>query len=135
VDLELNGYPDGEPIPPYRRVYGYCYANFIGVGWEAKHQPVPWGLFKENVREQLEHREIQTGIAGIAEFTDGGGRINLPQLVFQLQGKMYPDLNCVGVWMETTGSQFTQLVSAIGNRILDFVLKIEEENPEPARRR
>ena len=130
VDLELSGYPDGEPVPPYRRVSSYCYANFIGVGWEAKHQPVPWGLFNETIREQLEHRDIQTGIAGIAQFADGGGRVNLPQLVFQLQGKMYPDMNCVGVWMETSGSQFTQLVSAVCNRILDFVLKIEEENPE-----
>jgi phospholipase/lecithinase/hemolysin len=131
VDLELNGYPDGEPIPSYRRVHSVCYANFIGFGWsQANRQSVPWGLIKQNIREQLHHREIATGIAGIADFAEGGARVDLPQLVPQMQGTMYPDMNCVGVWMETSGSEFTQLLSAVGNRVLDFVLKIEEENPE-----
>ena len=42
---------------------------------------------------------------------------------------MFPDMNCVSAWMEISGSEFEQLVSAVKNRILDFVLKIEAENP------
>ena len=58
-----------------------------------------------------------------------GARVELQSLIFRLQGKMYPDMNCVGAWMEVPGSKFEQLVSAVKNRILDFVLRIEAENP------
>ena len=53
-----------------------------------------------------------------------------PELVFVLQGKMYPALNCHAVWGEIPGVEFDQLVSAVKNRIFDFSLKIEAENPE-----
>jgi len=39
-------------------------------------------------------------------------------------------MNCMGVWVRIQGSEFEQLVSAVKSRILDFVLSIEEENPQ-----
>ena len=42
---------------------------------------------------------------------------------------MFPDMNCVGVWVEIEGNEFAQLLSVVKNRILDFVLQIEPENP------
>lgn len=42
---------------------------------------------------------------------------------------MYPDMGCFAAWMAIPGSEVGQLVSAIKNRILDFVLRIEAENP------
>jgi hypothetical protein len=42
---------------------------------------------------------------------------------------MFPELQCVGAWGEIGGSEFQQLLSAVNNRVLDFVLKIEAENP------
>ena len=131
VDFELNGYPEGEPIPAYRRVYSYLYANFSGpFGSGAQNVAVPWGVIEKGIRDNLEHRNIPTGIAGIAQFTEHGAQVPMSQLVFKIQGKIYPGMNCVGVWMETGPNEFRQLVSAVSNRILDFVLKIEEDNPE-----
>ena len=46
-----------------------------------------------------------------------------------LHGQVFEDMGCVGAWIEIPASEFQQLVSAIKNRILDFVLKIEAENP------
>jgi hypothetical protein len=42
---------------------------------------------------------------------------------------VYPGLNCVGIWLEIQPGEFQQLISAVQTRILDFVLKIEAENP------
>jgi len=58
-----------------------------------------------------------------------GAHINAPELIPVLQGRMYPQLNCVSAWQEVSNSEFDQLISAVKNRILDFVLKIEAENP------
>jgi len=38
-------------------------------------------------------------------------------------------MDCQGVWGEIPATEFEQLISAVKNRILDFVLKIEAENP------
>src|SRR6266508_2611236 len=124
VNLELNGYPDGEAVPEYRRLHSYCYASFFGA-WQISKQAVPWGLIDEDIRKLLEHRDVTTGIAGIASLVNGGGIVNLPQLVFDVHKKMYPQLNCHQVWMETSSGQFKQLLSAVSNKILDFVLQIE----------
>jgi hypothetical protein len=43
---------------------------------------------------------------------------------------MYPEMQCHSVWGEIGRTEFEQIVSAVKNRILDFALKIEAENPE-----
>lgn len=36
VTWELDGYPEDQPIPSYRRLAAQYYANFMGVGWNAE---------------------------------------------------------------------------------------------------
>ena len=43
---------------------------------------------------------------------------------------MYPELTCQRVWGEIPVFEFERLIGAVKNRILDFSLKIEAENPE-----
>lgn len=31
VDFELDGYPESQPIPDYRRLRVNCYANFMNI--------------------------------------------------------------------------------------------------------
>jgi hypothetical protein len=45
------------------------------------------------------------------------------------RGAMFPELQCVKAWREIPGTEFQQLISTVKNRILDFSLKIEAENP------
>lgn len=129
VDLELNGYPEAQPIPEYRHLATSCYANFLNIAWRANKQSVPLAIVPEALRDGLRRVEFRGGIASVASFTRTGAVINRPELTFVLQDKMFPDMNCVSAWMEISGSEFEQLVSAVKNRILDFVLKIEAENP------
>jgi AbiTii len=130
VDRELNGYPDSEPPPNYRRLGSNCYANFLSIAWQANGQPVPFGIFPEEFVDSLRQIEFRDGIAKVASFVAGGARIHRPDLIFHIQGKMYPGMNCSGAWIEISAANFDQLISAVKNRILDFVLKIEAENPD-----
>jgi AbiTii len=130
VEWELNGYPESKPTPEYRRLGSSCYANFLSIGWRANRQSVALSIIPKEYRDKFQRIEFRNGIAAATSFVGAGAIIDKPELGFLLQGKMFPEMNCVGAWIEISGSEFQQLVSAVKNRILDFVLKIEAENPD-----
>jgi hypothetical protein len=131
VDGELNGYPPSQPTPPYRRLDIRYYASFTNPVWQATRQPVPLQLVPKEHRGSFESIEFRKGIAKADSFVRAqkSARIERPELIFVLQGKMYPEMNCHGVWAEISVVEFEQLVSAVKSRVLDSVLKIETENP------
>jgi hypothetical protein len=131
VECELNGYPMSQTLPEYRRLGIIYYGSFSNIAWQAPRQPVPLQLVPEEYRKSFQGVEFRDGIAKAVSFarSEHGVNVQRPELIFALQGKMYPDMNCHGVWGEIGSTEFKQLVSAVKNRILDFSLKIEAENP------
>jgi AbiTii len=130
IEWELNGYPSSQATPEYRKLSACCYASFLNRAWRVSKQSVPLSIIPEELRDALQQIEFREGIAKIKSFADGGALIDRPELAMILQGKMYPQMTCHAAWMEIAGSEFEQLVSAIQSRVLDFVLKIEGENPD-----
>jgi hypothetical protein len=132
VECELNGYPESQPTPEYRRLSIIYYASFMNIAWRVPKQPVLLQVIPEKYRDSFTYIEFRDGIAKASTFarSKGGVTIERPELILALQGKMYPDMNCQGVWGEIPATEFEQLLSAVKNRILDFALKIEAENPE-----
>jgi AbiTii-like protein len=104
----------------------------MNSAWRFPKQPVPLQVVPEEYRDSFRHVEFRDGIAKADSFIRAkkGAIIQRPELIFALQGKMYPDMNCHAVWGEIPGIEFEQLISAVKNRILDFSLKIEAENPD-----
>jgi len=131
VDWELSGYPESQPIPEYRRLSITYYASFSNSAWSISKRAVPLQLVPEKHREQFQYVEFSEGIAKAASFVreKRGAIVQKPEMIFALQGTMYPGFACQGVWGEIAEIEFEQLVSAVKNRILDFALKIEDENP------
>ena len=93
---------------------------------------MPLQIVPEEYRNSYRYRDFRDGIAMAASFTDKGAVAlsHRPDLIPLLQGKMCPGLNCYHVWSEIAGVEFRQLVSPVKNRIVDFALKIEAENPD-----
>lgn len=131
VDFELNGYPKEMTLPEYRRLSIQNFASFSNIAWRAPRQPIPMQFVPEEHREAFQAIEFRDGIAKAVAFARSEHviKVQRPDLIFALQGKMYPDMACHGVWGEIGRTEFEQLVSAVKNRILDFSLKIEAENP------
>ena len=97
VDLELNGYPESQPIPEYRRLGANCYANFMNVAWQANRQPVLMEIIPEQFRDSLQNIKYREGIAKILPFVANDAtdaRINRPDLAVRISGVMYPGMNC-----------------------------------------
>jgi hypothetical protein len=131
VSDELDGYPDAKPVPEYRRLTIQHYASFVNVAWTVPQAAVPLQIVPEKYRETFNMHEFRDGIAKASSFVVAhkSALIQKPNLVFALQGKMYPDMNCQSAWGVIAVVEFEQLVSGVNNRMLDFSLKIEAENP------
>jgi hypothetical protein len=131
VDWELNGYPESQTTPEYRNLSIAFYASFMNSAWRLPKQSIPLQVVPEKYRDSFHHIEFRDGIAKADSFIRAkkGALIERPELIFAVQGNMYPNMNCHAVWGEISGIEFEQLISAVKNRILDFCLKIEAENP------
>ena len=130
IEWELNGYPESQPTPDYRRLRCGLYASFGNSAWQVARQPVPLMVVPEGHRRTFTEIEFREGIAKLRRFIDNGVRMDRFIVVGALEGEMYPDMACDGAWIEVPGYEFEQLTSAVKNRILDFALKIEAENPD-----
>jgi hypothetical protein len=131
VELELSGYPASQPLPECRRLAIIHYASFMNVAWQVPQAAVPLQVVPEQYREDFHHVECREGIAKIVTFARSKNNIVIqkPELIFVLQKKMYPEMSCQAVWGEIPNTEFEQLAIAVGNRILDFAIQLEAENP------
>jgi hypothetical protein len=132
VDFELNGFPLSQPVPEYRRLSVSCLANFMNLGWRATNQSVPRFAIPEDIREAVYNPiEFREGITVAMTYSKTGATIDIPELAILIanHGVMYPGLECTHAWKKISATEFQQLISAVNNRILDFSLKIETENP------
>src|SRR5260370_27025950 len=90
LEWELNGYPESQPMPEYRRLGANCYADFLNRAWRATRIPVLLAFVPENFREGLQQIEFREGIAKIVSFIPEGARIDRPELAIFLPGKIPP---------------------------------------------
>jgi AbiTii len=97
--------------------------------WGAERRPVLWDALPAGARETLSTIKFGDGIAKAMALLKSCS-VPRPDIAVALQGNMYPTMQCVSAWQEIGDQEFRQLFSAIKNRILDFVLKIEAENPD-----
>jgi len=131
VKWELSGYAADQPVPEYRLLAIDYYASFMSLGWTVDKAAIPLQFVPEKHRKSFREVEFRDGIAKAASLANSKGAIVVqrPELIFALQGKMYPDMNCQSVWGEIPRTDFEQLISAVRTKILDFALKLEEKNP------
>ncbi len=134
VIWESNGYPDSIEVPDYRvwplEVKGH-FAGPFGSG--IRNAPIPLVCLPESARKHYERYECRESIAAIeatlAKATSGTLQVNCGDLALILGGKVYQHQNCVQAWAEFGIGHLVELVNAVRNRILDFVLAVWKEAP------
>jgi hypothetical protein len=130
VDWELNGYPKDTDVPEYRTVHPVHYASFSNGYWSIQQQPISTLLIDKEWRHLFEPFRYRAGIAAVKTLaaTKGGGMLERNELRFLLKDKVV-DLPCHQFWSQISDVELKQIVSAVTNRLLDFVMDIEAENP------
>lgn len=137
VDWELSGYPSIEVLPPYRVHNTEVQGDFSGYfqSW-MKNVSVPRTLIPDEHRDWLFTNHFKEGVAHYEALIATGEHMfvnNWPSEVVALYGQsstFLPDYNMMAARKLIPVSQFVQMLDAIRNKVLCFVLDIERENPE-----
>ena len=72
VDWELNGYPDAQPTPEYRKLPCSYWANFMNIAWRRERVPIPATVAPEEYRHRFEYYEFRDGVTKAVAFTGKG---------------------------------------------------------------
>lgn len=130
VDWELNGYPADAEVPAYRTVHPTHYASFSNGYWSVQQHPISKFLIGKDWREHFEPFAYRAGIEAVKTLAanNHGGILDRNDLRFLLKNKVF-DLPCHQFWSQISDVELKQIISAVTNRLLDFVMDIEAENP------
>lgn len=136
VTNELKGYENDEDLPQYRIYHGNVTGTYINGSMQYNNQPVPTIGLNEGLEKIIHSVNFNQSItslenlqtdnkSGILERTFPAEITGLIQNNWRKMGNPYLQLiNCkvsIGV------SSVTEVLSAVRNRLLDFMLKIDHE--------
>jgi hypothetical protein len=130
---ELQGYPEDVDLPSYRarrrcQVLGKFEAG-LGNGFV---NPVPSANVEDQHREGLFSFELRLGVARYEDLIEAGD-VEIPwdqNYVLHYRDSFYPDFALERAWRSVSTSELVQMLDAVRTRLLDFVLEIEELDPE-----
>jgi len=137
VDQELNGYPPETPLPPYRIIKGVTsIGDFFGpLGEQLKNIPLPLSIVPGELRARVSQVEFREGAGALKTIVVANGEDRLisrwpPDLVALVAGRYYAGRALVAAHIELPSSAVIGVLDAIRNRVLQFVLEIEEQAPD-----
>ena len=136
VQHELDGYPDGTPIPGYRVCKCQSLGHFSGpFGSELRNAPIPTLCIPEKWREVISKVEFRQGVTAIRDTVDksDGSNLHAPwpnDLVAFMAQDVYEDMNMMQAWRTVSVTALVGVLDTVRNRILNFALEIESEAPD-----
>lgn len=133
IHNELNGYPDPLDIPEYRVFPCQSVGSFYGMGRTMKNAPIPPMCVPEDFRDFLFTFRFSQGVGSLQELlTNDNGTVTASwpgDLVALLSQKVYRSMGMLDARMECSSGSIVKILETVRNRILDFVLALEEDCP------
>ncbi len=131
IDNELNGYSNGD-IPEYRRLTCQIIGNLSNGFKRAKNYPIPLIGLGDDLRQGLQTVILTQSISTLEDFIqrkEGGKMImNIPP---EMYGYLSKDLDNGFVVeyarREIDKSQVVQTLTSVRTKLLDFLLKLNDE--------
>jgi len=136
IENELNGYKNKKDLPDYRITDVQSYGDFAGpFGSGIKNISIPPSCLPKDLREIATKLYMQEPISYymnlIQSRKDKLLHCNWPaDLIRLVAGKIYKNMNLLGAWRSVSQGTLVSFIDNVRNRILNFVLEIEKENPE-----
>ena len=135
VVAELDGYQKEQPVPEYRIVTSiHCYGTLFGTFQrQVRNYQIPKHKIPEQYRKALFGVMFTEGVTGLQDLikrSDGELHFMWPASICSAVGRnIVVDHNLVEAWKAVPVGVVVGILDAIRNRILNFVLEIESENP------
>jgi hypothetical protein len=137
VDRELNGYVGRSSLPPYRVLPIEVRGHICRRGLHWNNAPIMTTFLPADLRAWGEECGFCEPIAALVSYTqgsqDGTGQLHVqwPQeIAIKFGARGYDGFECLGAWQVVSPQALMGIVDTVRNRILDFSLRIEAENPE-----
>jgi hypothetical protein len=135
VDSELSGYKDVESLPSYRIINVTSKGHFSGAfNSGLKNADIPLSCIPKEYRESLSKSNMMEPIASLESLAiDSKGSCQEPwnsDFVAHFGQQIYSNMNCMQAWKVIPINSIIGALDAVRNRILNFVLVIEGENPD-----
>lgn len=132
VSYELNGYPHEVPLPDYRQYVGQPRGSARNMAWQMTNAQIPLSAIPEEFREMATHIYFREGIGYFTKVspTQELGFFWQPELVQFVSSRLNGNLDLTEVKVIAPINFVDGMVDRVRNSILDFVLRIEKENPE-----
>lgn len=136
VDSELSGYKNVEDLPEYRVLHVTSKGHFSGAfGSGINNADIPMFCLPEKYRETMSRSNMMESVASIEALvskSDGGTAQEPwnPDFVAMVGQKIYQDMNCMQAWKVIPITGLIAALDEIRNRILNFVLEIEAQDPD-----
>lgn len=141
VDYELDGYAGTDvELPEYRDFPAFNYGTFSGFGGSLIHnQPIPLFNLPDLAQEHVGRLKLRQGVSALEDLGPSaeGGLVQLPwppeltALVGQ-PGRIVQGYALSSAYQALSKSQIDGILGAIRNRLLTFMLELEDAFPELA---
>lgn len=135
VDNELSGYKNIEDLPDYRILHVNSKGHFAGpFNSGMNNADIPLFCLPEKFRETMSRSNMMEPVASIEALvakSDGGTCQEPwnPDFVAMVGQKIYQNMNCMQAWKVIPITSLIAALDEIRNRILNFVIEIESEDP------
>lgn len=135
VDSELSGYQNVEDLPDYRILHVNSKGHFAGpFNSGINNADIPLFCIPEEYRVTISRSNIMEPVASIEALvasSDGGTCHEpwSPNFVAMVGRNIYQNMNCMQAWKVIPITALIGALDEIRNRILNFVIEIESEDP------
>lgn len=136
VENELNGYSNIDDLPEYRVMTVNSKGHFSGpFGSGLRNADIPLGCLPEEFQDVMSRSLLMEPVASLeALLTNNDTSTAMeawsPDLTAAVGRQIYENMNCMQAWKVIPLTKVIAALDSIRNRILNFCLEIEAENPE-----
>jgi hypothetical protein len=134
VDDELNGYPPGVEVPPYRVMKGsQSIGHFMGPGGEQiNNVPLPYANVPEPLRQRVSQIEFREGAGALSAMVERDEDSISPwpaDLIARVATRFIAGRTLMAAHIKVPRNVIVGVLDGVRNRVLKFALEIEAPKP------
>jgi hypothetical protein len=132
---ELNGYSPNDEVPQYRKISGPTFGTFV-TPFHRTSQMLPVSSIPENLQHMAGTIDVGASVGEIEGMAESGGddlRRSWPPEAVQVLRPIFKvgvRSQLLEVYEPISKANLAGILDAVRNRLLDFVLGLQELNPE-----
>lgn len=135
VEHELNGYPDIQSLPEYRKITVQSFGSFIGSFARAARLQIPISVLPEKLQDSYRNSYMFRGISAYVSLIPANKNESVVEewpmeVAVHFASKAVIDMQCVAAWKEIPIGAIFGLLDSVKTRVLGFAIDLEREAPD-----